>query len=215
MAFALVLAVLAIYVPYGEAVLLKIRRYLTRRRDGRTLLLARDSFRHQVSSFESFLLWDSESRSPYSILFQESRHEFAVIFGDATLVTPTILRSVWTRVVEHARCLEHPEDVELAIADFHMVPTLFWDYQLLPIYQNCSDSVRRVASPALLSKLNAARDEYAHFLRQYIEWLRELNRKLNGKILPYMGTYHVRSKVLKKNHPQTLPRRSGGAPNPL
>ena len=125
--------------------------------------------------------------SPYSILFEELRDKFAEIFGDAPLVNPSIIHSVWARVAEHARCLEHPEDVELAIADFHMVLTLFWDYQLLPIYQNCSDSVRRVASPALLSKLNAARDEYAHFLRQYTDWLRELNRKRNGKILPYMG----------------------------
>ena len=184
-ALGVFVVIVALFLEYGiaQAVVQNIRRKWVACKDRRTLLAAGNSFRDHVASFEVFVRTDSANLSLCNILNSHLCGQFNEVFGSAPPLDPTILHSIWTRVSAHTKSLREPEDFELAVEDFATLLDLYSDRHLRPIFDTCSDPLRRTASPDLLRRLSAAREKYVLFLDKYVVWLTEQNQQLKVKMM--------------------------------
>ena len=146
-----------------------------------------------LTRFEQFLMLDERAPNPYMIVFGALKRnprgvDLRVRFEDLGLVNPEVLVK-FLGVLRKQLRKEQPteEDVRKTFEGFHELLHCFNNFQLLAIYQNDAGRLRAVLNEQARSNLNAARERYVHFIHDYDEFLDALNRRLHGKIMPFLS----------------------------
>jgi hypothetical protein len=191
-AWAIATVLLALVSTYVPAVLNRLRGAAWQRRDERLLRSALFELRGYVMRFEQFLSFQDGTPCPYRIVFAATRVVSKVAPGYASfrfdqlkLGQPELLSHFLRNLRE--RCASRDmrgREVQQAFLEFQTILYCFDQSQLLPLFNNHAETLRAVLGEKARSELNAAREEYAHFFRQYCDFIRELNGRLKDKVMP-------------------------------
>jgi len=189
-AWAIATVLLALVSTYLPAVLNRLRGGVWQWRDERLLRSALVELRGYVTQFDRFLSFQDGAPSPYRIVFAATRvvsnvTSAAFSFDQLKLGQPELLSHFLRNLRE--RCANgdmRGREVQQAFLEFQTILYCFDQSQLLPLFNNHAETLRAVLSEKARSELNAAREEYAHFFRQYCDFVRELNGRLKDKVMP-------------------------------
>lgn len=189
-AASLGVVVLAVLSRYGPGLRDQFRRFFGNRRDRRNLSEASSQLRHYVVEFDNFVHWDDRLPNPYVIVtgaIQRGRTKQPLSLSALAMESPqTISRFRSVLADRCAQSRQGDQEIRLNFQEFHELLDAFHNGQLVPIFQNDADKLRETLKDQVRSELNAAREQYVDFLRRYRSFLRDLNGKLNMKIMPFV-----------------------------
>lgn len=186
---ALAVVALALLSTYGRWILERMRGFVHRRQDERLLRSELPTLATYVCDFERFLTLQGNAPNPYMILFKAAQTSAKPPFNfdQLKLVHPVVLSGFLAGLMK--RCKGDGvagREVRDNLEEFATILQSFYTSQLLTIYGNQAGAVRASITDETKSELNAARDEYAYFLRRYQEFVRTLNSRLHDKVPPWL-----------------------------